>query len=783
MNACPNCGAELKFDIQSQMLACPFCGAKVDPASYTDFGAAAEENHLSMAEASSLEEGMAADVLHTSQVVNTVQSGSGQPAQNAYGQQGPGILGPSGGSQGSGILGPSGSFASSGGATFTGGNFMSQGTGASGSFASQGGATPSGAGFAGAGSSITGVSDSFASQTNAAPIAGGFMQQGQGGAFGGSTNFAAAGSSTAAATQTMAGAAGATMAMQGAGAASFLGDVTAAESAAITGGIPSQPMNGIGAQQPMNGFVYGSAQPGMNGPAQPVQEEPLDPNFDPTANYQELEVISYSCPQCGGSIYSTDESVNGFCSFCGSNITLQSRMARMKYPKYVLPFRVNKNACKQYYLNHVKKAFFAPKELKNPEYLDRFRGIYMPYWGYDVMMYGKVMLDGTRSYRRGDYIFTEHYNCSGLVDAFYKGLSYDASSSFDDHFSEQIAPFDAHAMIEFNPAYLSGFYADLQDVSYHTYEEDAIRFGQKQVLDSFRKKSYFSGLSFAENQQQRIRPTIDARHDGVYTAFFPVWFLSYRNNDRIAYAVVNGQTGKLVSDLPVDKKKFILSAFLMSIPIFFLLMMLPTLKPAGMIILAEVFSVISVVMLMNTVKKVLIRDRRLDDRGYLSKYDRMNYNLQKAEAAQKEKKQKTISGSAIAFIVLFCAFGPLASMAGEMFEAFFSGNSFGLAAVALILAVILVVVNAAGTKTVREVAEKGAGLLLTGVWMICAACMYGGIVILANPVSDIPYYIGVVILFVGTLIAQLMALEQYNMLTTRPLPQLNRKGGDDSAQD
>ena len=120
MNACPNCGAELKFDIQSQMLACPFCGAKVDPASYTDFGAAAEENHLSMAEASSLEEGMAADVLHTSQVVNTVQSGSGQPAQNVYGQQGPGILGPSGGSQGSGILGPSGSFASSGGATFPG---------------------------------------------------------------------------------------------------------------------------------------------------------------------------------------------------------------------------------------------------------------------------------------------------------------------------------------------------------------------------------------------------------------------------------------------------------------------------------------------------------------------------------------------------------------------------------------------------------------------------------------------------------------------------------------
>ena len=773
MNACPNCGAELKFDIQSQMLACPFCGAKVDPASYTEFGAAAEENHISMAEASSIEEGMAADVLHSSQVVNTVQSGYEQPGQNPYAQQGSGMLGPSQGTQGSGMLGPSGSFASSGGATFTGGNFMSQGTGAAGSFASQGGSTPSGAGFAGSGNSVVGVSDSFASQTGATPVAGGFMQQGQGGIMGGSTNFAAAGASTATAAQMMAGPAAA---------ASFLGSVAAAESAAVGGG--NAAYAGGGQPQPvMNNGAVVYTQQGMAGPAQPASEEPLDPNFDPTANYQELEVISYSCPQCGGSIYSTDESVNGFCSFCGSNITLQSRMARMKYPKYVLPFRVNKNACKQYYLNHVKKAFFAPKELKNPEYLERFRGIYMPYWGYDVMMYGNVLLHGTNSYRRGDYIITEHYNCTGLVDAFYKGLSYDASSSFDDHFSEQIAPYDAHAMIEFNPAYLSGFYADLQDVSYHVYEEDAIRFGQKQILKSIRQKHCFPRVSFSENQEQMIHPTIDARHDGVYTAFFPVWFLSYRNNDRIAYAVVNGQTGKLISDLPVDKKKFILSAFLMSIPIFILLMMLPVMRPAGMVLLAEIFSVISVVMLTNTVKKVLIRDQRLDDRGYLSKYDRLNYNMQKAEAAQKAKKQKTISGSAIAFIVLFCAFGPLASLAGEMFEAFFSGNSFGLAAIALILAVILVVINLIGTKAVRELAAKGSEMLIAGIWMICAACLYGGVVMLLNPVSDIPYYIGVVILFAGTLMAQLMALEQYNMLTTRPLPQLNRKGGDDSAQD
>lgn len=760
MNACPNCGAELKFDIVSQKLACPFCGAMIDPSAYTDFGAAAEEVHVSADMAAPAEEGIAQDVVPASQVI---------PDSVSNYAQGTGNLGPSGGA-----MGPSGSFASVGGA---GTGFASQGSGVSGSFASQGGATPAGGGFAGQGIGTYG--SSFASQ-GAAPVGGGFMQQGQGGAFGGSTNFAAAGSSTAAAQN---------MAAMGVG-------------AAVTGmtGMAGQAPNAMPTATPFpgqapvaGGYIPTAAPyPGtmpMQAQVYPTQQAQMNPsvedlNFDPTANYQDLEVIAYSCPQCGGSIYSTDESVNGFCSFCGSNITLQSRMAKMKYPKFVLPFRVNKNACKQYYLNHVKKAFFAPKELKNPEYLDRFRGIYMPYWGYDVMCYGNVMLEGTRSYRRGDYVFTEHYQCTGLVDAFYKGLSFDASSSFDDYYSEQIAPYDAHARVDFNPAYLSGFYADLQDVSYHLYESDAIDFGRKQIMEGIKKSQAFPGLSFSPQQEKRINPAVDARHDGVYTAFFPVWFLSYRNNDRVAYAVVNGQTGKLISDLPVDKKKFVISAALMAIPLFFLLMSLPTMMPASTLLLGELLSVLAVMRLMRTVKKVYERDRRLDDRGYLSKRSQAEFHQAQAEIAKKKRREQGVGSVLIIGIfvsIVFVIMSPEAAFG--MLEGISKAGNGGKAIIALILAVLLVVVNASGGKVVKQVAKSGAGTLMLGVWLIFAATLYGSFVILLDPVSNLPYYLGVIMLFAGTLIAQLMALEQYNNLTTRPLPQLNRKGGDDSAQD
>lgn len=70
-------------------------------------------------------------------------------------------------------------------------------------------------------------------------------------------------------------------------------------------------------------------------------------------------------------------------------------------------------------------------------------------------------------------IYTDHYDITGDVDCYYKGLSYDASSSFDDGISEIIAPYDVKNMKEFTPSFLSGFYADTADVAADVYRMDA----------------------------------------------------------------------------------------------------------------------------------------------------------------------------------------------------------------------------------------------------------------------------------------------------------------------
>lgn len=44
----------------------------------------------------------------------------------------------------------------------------------------------------------------------------------------------------------------------------------------------------------------------------------------------------------------------------------------------------------------MRRAIFAPKELKDPKYIDSFRGIYMPYWAYYITQQGSFRVKGKR---------------------------------------------------------------------------------------------------------------------------------------------------------------------------------------------------------------------------------------------------------------------------------------------------------------------------------------------------------------------------------------------------
>lgn len=329
---------------------------------------------------------------------------------------------------------------------------------------------------------------------------------------------------------------------------------------------------------------------------------------------EEYDVTIFTCPQCGGEILSTDTSAAEFCTFCGASTILYSRLSKEKRPGYIIPFQKTKEDCKKAYSNVMKKAIFAPDELKNPRYIDGFRGIYMPYWAFYMTQEGPFSLKGSKTRRRGDYIYTDHYALRGEIDAYYKGLSYDASSSFDDNISTKIAPYDVKCMKKFTPAFLSGFYADTADVDSFVYERDAEITAFNNSIGAVYRE--FPGIDISGPHSVS---DINTETKNIDRAMFPVWFMSYRNGNRVAYATVNGQTGKVVTDLPVDTKKYVKGSLLLAIPIFILLNLLFTITPSVLLTISAFLALLTLVLLGYELAQISKKESGLNDRGRVAK--------------------------------------------------------------------------------------------------------------------------------------------------------------------
>lgn len=64
-----------------------------------------------------------------------------------------------------------------------------------------------------------------------------------------------------------------------------------------------------------------------------------------------------------------------FCCFCGSPAVLESRIGKGRRPARIIPFSKTKEDCKASYARMMRRAIFAPKELKDEAYIEKFRGI------------------------------------------------------------------------------------------------------------------------------------------------------------------------------------------------------------------------------------------------------------------------------------------------------------------------------------------------------------------------------------------------------------------------
>lgn len=360
-------------------------------------------------------------------------------------------------------------------------------------------------------------------------------------------------------------------------------------------------------------------------------------------NNEKIETKSYSCKQCGAKLLTFDDTAITFCSYCGSSNVIESELYKSEAPEYVIPFKISKEECENIYKKEIKKHIFAPKEMMDDVVIKKFRGIYMPYCVYKAVHSGECVNHGDKySHHSGNYDYYNVYNIIANINAEYEGMSYDLSSSFYDKFSQAIGPFDFKEAEKFNISYLSGFYADSRDVRKELYSNDAIEMIADDTSNELMKYKQFRKYGCAD-------PKIPYTIQDEKIAYYPVYFLAIRNkkNDAVNYAVINGQTGKIAVELPIDIKKYLIFMLVLAIPIFVVFYSLFTITPQILLVLSAILGVISSIIIIEQGHRLSDRYNHADDKGF-------NEAKQRFEEKGGKRKKKKIKYNINIFSKLGC---------------------------------------------------------------------------------------------------------------------------------
>lgn len=263
---------------------------------------------------------------------------------------------------------------------------------------------------------------------------------------------------------------------------------------------------------------------------------------------------TYSCPSCGAELICDEATAATSCPYCGNNTIIPGQFRGALKPELVIPFRIGKEDAVKTLKAHYKGKPFLPKSFSDENHIQEIKGIYVPFWLFDGQAEADVSFAATRSTvmvtSRERITTTRHFDVRRAGTVRFEKIPVDASKKMPDDYMDSLEPFQYDAMVPFSTAYLPGFFADIPDVSIEECSPRAeLRATETAVEAMGRQVSGYETCIPTRKDAQ-------LRRGRVRCALLPVWLLSTQWEGKRFLFAMNGQTGKMVSDLPVSKKKY-----------------------------------------------------------------------------------------------------------------------------------------------------------------------------------------------------------------------------------
>ena len=273
---------------------------------------------------------------------------------------------------------------------------------------------------------------------------------------------------------------------------------------------------------------------------------------EPSAEWSEADGMSlYVCNSCGGEIVTDPTTAATHCPYCGNPVMLTGRLAGGLKPDLVIPFQLDKKAAVAGLSQHLTGKRLLPKVFKDQNHIEEVKALYAPYWLFDSDADASIRYRGTkvRTWSDSQYRYTEtsYFAVARDGSLSFQNVPVDGSKKLADDLMESIEPYDMSRAVDFQTAYLSGYLADRYDVS----SEESIARANDRIKSSTERE--FASTVVGYSTLTTDNSSVQFRSNRIRYALLPVWLLSTKWKDQNFLFAMNGQTGKFVGDLPLDK--------------------------------------------------------------------------------------------------------------------------------------------------------------------------------------------------------------------------------------
>ena len=263
---------------------------------------------------------------------------------------------------------------------------------------------------------------------------------------------------------------------------------------------------------------------------------------------------TYTCPSCGAEILCDETTAATACVYCGNPTVVPGQFSGGLKPDYVVPFKLDKEQAEAALKGFYKGKKFLPTAFSSENHISEIKGVYVPFWlsSGHVSCSANYDASNSRHYTQGDYKVTEtmHYKVHRAGEFDFEKIPTDASTKMPDGHMDSIEPYDYSELKPFSTAYLPGFLAEKYDVTREESKGRVLERVKGSASDLLRE----TVTSYDSVSEQSCNVQMEQGETSY--ALMPAWMLHTKYREKDYLFAMNGQTGKLVGDLPVSKGKF-----------------------------------------------------------------------------------------------------------------------------------------------------------------------------------------------------------------------------------